>query len=155
VQLLTLKEIEEILHAHETAEEANDLEGTMATVVVDPHYELPVMGVKLDGRQAVREFYRRTLPRMTQRDVHATMRVHGLAANTLLREAYVHLEIDGQMITGNYCAVLLVDPEQRLIAGERVYMDPWFTKILLEDLGPDFEQVPGVSRMEWAAYAGV
>lgn len=145
---LTKKEMEEILLAHEIAELEQDIEATMATLVPEPQYELAGLGWAVQGRDAVRETYNRILSYASTRDVAAEKRVHAIAANTLLRESHVSFNTrDGQRVTGNYLVVMVFDPELKLITGERMYMDPVFAGMMAEELGDDFGDVPGVSRM--------
>ena len=143
---LTLEEMEAVLLAHEIAELEQDIDATMATVVPDPHYELSALGWIIDGQDAVREMYRRILP-VDHRDVAAEKRIHAVSENCLLREAVMSFNnLEGERVSGLYLVVLAFDPELKLISGERMYMDPLFAQMMSEQLGPDFGDVPGVSR---------
>ena len=143
---MTLKEMEAVLLAHEIAELEQDIDATMATVVPDPHYELSALGWIIDGPAAVREMYRRILP-MDHRDVAAKKRIHAVSENSLLREAVMSFNnLEGKRVSGLYLVVLAFDPVLKLISGERMYMDPLFGQMMSEQLGPDFGEVPGVSR---------
>ena len=145
---LTKQQMEEILLAHEIAELEEDVEATMATVVPHPHYELATLGFAIDGYAAVRETYTRILPNNRQRNIAAEMRVHAVARNTLCREAHVSFNTsDGGRTTGLYLVVMSFDPELKLIASERMYMDPAFAAMMTEQLGPDFPGLPGVSKI--------
>jgi hypothetical protein len=46
-----------VAHAHAAAEEAGDIDATMATLDDDPIYELLPMGRRLQGREAARQYY--------------------------------------------------------------------------------------------------
>lgn len=145
---LSKKEMEEILLAHEIAELEQDVEATMATLAPNPHYELAFVGLAVDGEDAVRETYRRILGNNEGRDVAAERRVHGVATNTLLREAYMTFNTrEGERVNGLYLVVMSFDPELKLISGERMYTDPVFGQMMREQLGPDFENLPGVTRI--------
>lgn len=142
---MSKKEMEEILLEHEIAELEMDVERTMATLVDNPQYELPGIGVAISGTEAVRETYRRIMRTVVDRDVAAEMRVHAVAENTLIREACVSFNLaSGERVTGLYCVIMSFDPEQRKITGERMYMDPNFAAYMREQVGEDFEDVPGV-----------
>ncbi|NMO03527.1 hypothetical protein HH308_20125 [Gordonia sp. TBRC 11910] len=148
---LSKKEMEEILLVHEIAELEMDVEATLATLAPNPHYELASLGLAIDGIDAVRETYRRILPNQS-RDVAAEKRVHAVASNTLLREAHMSFNnLDGERVNGLYLVVMAFDPALKLISGERMYMDPNFGKMMSEQLGPDFESLPGVSRIDASA----
>lgn len=58
-------------------------------------------------------------------DFAASKRLHGIAPNTLLREAYMTFNEpkDGVRKTGLYCVILAFDPVERKILGERQYAD--------------------------------
>jgi hypothetical protein len=140
--------MEEILLAHEVAELEMDLEATMATLAPNPHYELATLGWAVDGSPAVCETYKRILPGAQRWDVAAEKRVHAVADNTLIREAYVSFNTaEGDRVNGLYLVVMAFDPELKLISGERMYMDPLFARMLSTDLGDDFADLPGVSRI--------
>ena len=145
---MTKNEMEEILLAHEKGELEEDLDATMATLVDNPHYELPTLGYAFDGYDAVREAYSRIMPGTRSRNVAAKMRVHAIDSNTLVREAHVSFtSSSGERVNGNYIVVMSFDPEERLISGERMYMDTNFAKMMSENLGPDFKDVPGVTKL--------
>jgi hypothetical protein len=144
---LTKKEMEAVLLAHEIAELETDIEATMATLGPNPHYELVTLGLAVDGEAAVREAYSRILPGNRKRNVAAEMRIHAIAANTLVREAHMsYTTSDGERVTGGYMVVMSFDPAAKLISGERMYMDPAVAAMFREDLGTDFESLPGVSK---------
>lgn len=153
MKTLTLDDLNAAQRRHEIPEIANDLEGTMATVCPDPTYELPAVGWMIEGREAVYEFYRRTLPYFDARDVDAERRIHAAGPNTLLREAYMTVVLDGETVCTNYVAVMAIDPETGLITGERLYTDPVAAGLFAEALGDDFGTVPGVSKLPWREYA--
>lgn len=145
---MTKNEMEEVLLAHEKGELEEDLDATMATLVQNPHYELPTLGYAFDGYDAVREAYSRIMPGTRTRNVAAKMRVHAIDSNTLVREAHVSFNTRaGERVNGNYIVVMSFDPEQKLISGERMYMDTNFAAMMSENLGPDFKDVPGVTKL--------
>src|SRR5262245_26534536 len=51
----------EMLQAHSACERRMDVAGTMDTVGLNPSWELHPLGLEIRGRDAIREFYRRTL----------------------------------------------------------------------------------------------
>ncbi|AMT72620.1 MULTISPECIES: hypothetical protein [Mycobacteroides] len=149
---MSKKEMEAVLLAHEKGELEEDLDATMATLVDNPHYELPTLGFAFDGYDAVREAYSRIMPGTRERNVAAQMRVHAISHNTLVREAHVSFtKSNGERVTGGYIVVMSFDPEQKLISGERMYMDGHFAEMMSENLGPDFADVPGVTKLADAA----
>lgn len=145
---LTKQEMEELLLEHEIAELEEDVERTMATLCDDPRYEFPVLGLAVQGTDAVRETYRRIMQNVIDRNVAAEMRTHAVSTNTLVREAVVSFNLsEGKRVTGTYNVVLTFDPDQRKIVGERMYMDQNFAAYMSQQLGPDFKDVPGVTSL--------
>lgn len=145
---LTLEEMEAILAAHEIAELAQDIDSTMETVVPNPHYEFPTAGWAVDGQEAVREHYRRSLPAGAKYKVASKKRVHGAGPNTLFREASFSFDTDdGQRLTGQYLAVIEFDPVLKKIKSERQYGDSIFDKFLAPHVGLDYGDCPGVTRL--------
>jgi hypothetical protein len=149
---LDRNQMEEILIAHEKAELEGDLEATLATLTPEPQYELASLGWAINGMNAVRETYQRILPGAQKWDIAAEARGYTWGENTLVREAHVSFNtVDGERVTGLYMVVMAFDPELKRISGERMYMDPLFAKLMATDLGADFGDLPGVSRISQTA----
>jgi hypothetical protein len=144
---LTLQQMEELLAIHEMAEFNLDIDGTMATLVDHPVYELPALNWHIEGWDAVRETYRRLLHGGDVRNIWAEKRTHAITDSSLCREAYVYVDNDaGERVTGRY--MVAMDFEGDKIAGERMYMDATFASAMAAILGPDFGNVPGVYRLD-------
>lgn len=145
METITLQRMEELLALHEKAEFDLDLDATLATLVDNPVYELPSLGWHIAGRDAVRETYRRMLHGSDERNIWADKRVHAISDNSLSREAYVYLDTEDGRVTGQYFVVMVFEGDK--IAGERMYMDSTYAKVMADILGPDFGEVAGVSRL--------
>lgn len=141
---LTLEQMEELLIAHETAEFNMDLDGVMATLVEHPVFEMPAVGLQIEGYEAVREMYRRFLAGGDRMNIWADRRVHAVSDNELVREAYVYFDTPEGRVTGQYCVVLTFEGDKLL--GEKFYMDVTFAKAMSEALG-DILDLPGVHRL--------
>jgi hypothetical protein len=143
---LSLEQMEKLYNAHAAAEYVSDLEATMATVVADPHYEWPTLGWRIDGRDAVREMYRRILPATKERNMTGETRLQAVAADALVTELYVSFDTaTGERFTTQSMVVMVFG--DGLIVGERTYADESFGRVILDYLGGDFGEVPGVSRI--------
>jgi hypothetical protein len=148
MQELTRSEMEPILFAHGMAELRFDPDETMETVVPDPHYEIIGLGLAVDGRETVHEMYRRLLAGNRTRDFQVKVRVDTAGRNTLMQEAYVSFNnLEGERETALYLMVVEFDPVLKQIIGERVYGDAAWTRLWAENLGEDFADVPGVTRI--------
>ncbi|MGV9861036.1 nuclear transport factor 2 family protein [Rhodococcus koreensis] len=147
MEKLTLQQMEELLAVHEEAEFNMDLDATLATLVENPVYELPTIGWHIEGQAAVRETYARMMAGSDVKNVWADKRAHAISDTELCREAYVYFDTaEGRRVTGQY--FVLVEFKDGKILGERMYMDTSFAKAMTEMLGPDFGNVPGVSKLE-------
>lgn len=145
---LTQAEMGPILFAHGMAEMRFDVEEAMMTVVPEPHYEISVLNLAIDGREAVREMYRRLLAANRNRNLQIKVRVDSAGKNTLMQEAYASFDNGkGERVTGIYMTVVEFDPERKQIVGERMYGESVWTQLWAESLGDDFMNVPGVSRI--------
>ncbi|WP_176594351.1 hypothetical protein [Sphingobium sp. EM0848] len=145
---LTRAEMEEILFAHGKAELEFDVDATMATVVPEPHYEIPFLGMAIDGWDAVHEMYRRLIPGNKNRNIEYRQRVDAIGDNILLNEAYVTFDTpEGERVTGLYMVLVEFDPHLKKVVGERIYTDPVFGRMWIENLGDDFIDLPGVSKI--------
>jgi hypothetical protein len=143
---LSLEQMEELYNAHAAVEFVGDLEGTMATVVADPHYEWPTLGWRIDGQDAVREMYRRILPAAKERNMTGETRLQAFATDALVAELYVSFDsAAGERLTSQSMVVMMFDGG--LIGGERTYTDASFGRVIRGYLGDDFGEVPGVSRI--------
>lgn len=144
---LTLDQMEDLLALHEEAEFNVDVDGTMATLIPHPIYELPTLNWYIEGWDAVKETYRRLLIGGEERNIWAVKRTHAIAGNSLIREAYVYVDTDeGVRVTGRYNVVM--DFEGDKISGERMYMDATFARAMTQILGPDFGDIPGVYPLD-------
>lgn len=141
---LTLDQMEELLAIHEMAEFNLDIDGTMATLVENPIYEFPALNWYVEGREAVRETYKRLLHGGDVRNFWAEKRTHAItAAGSLIREAHVFFDnAEGARTTGSYNVVM--DFEGDKIKAERMYMDTGFAEAVSQFFGPDFGDIPGV-----------
>lgn len=146
---LTRYEMEDIMIAHEKAELEYDLDATMETLVPVPHYEVPFLGLMIDGYDAVREIYKRLIKLGAQdRNIQAVARVLAEAPNTLIREAHVSFDTsDGGRVTGLYIVVMEFDPESKKIVGERMYADTTYADFVREFIGDDLLATPGITRI--------
>ncbi len=144
---MSFEEMEQAFFDHEEYELAYDLEGTMTTLVDVPQYELPTLGWRIEGKAAATELYKRMLVGAEKRAMWAEKRfAHAIAPNTLVREAHVWFNTDdGDRGIGQYVVVIAF--ENGKISGERLYFDKDYAEIMAAEIGADFGDFPGVSRL--------
>ena len=148
MQDLSRQEMEQILYAHGGAELAFDVAATMATVVPNPHYEIAHLGLAIDGWDAVLEMYNRLIPGNKARDLQYRQRIDTASTNTLISEAYVSFnDSNGKRVNGFYIVAVEFDPVLKKVVGERMYTDDAFGQLYTENLGANFADVPGVTRL--------
>lgn len=145
VTILTPAEMEAALDAHGAHELALDVDATMATVSADPSYEYVMLGLRADGREAVREAYRRMFAGYISKVVSSSVRVIAAAEEGLCREGFTTVRGDDGLVTCRSITVITFDGN--LVSGERMYTDPFLTHVVQDAFGPDFADVPGVSRL--------
>ena len=146
MEKLTLQQMEELLAVHEEAEFNMDLDATLVTLVDNPVYELPSIGWHIEGKEAVRETYVRMMAGSDIKNVWADKRTHAISDTELCREAYVYFDTaGGRRVTGQY--FVIIEFADGKILGERMYMDTSFATAMTEILGPDFGDIPGVSKL--------
>lgn len=144
---MTFEEMEQAFFDHEAFELVYDLAGTMTTLVDVPKYELPALGLRIEGKEAATELYRRMLVVAERTAQWAEKRAgHGSMPNHLVREAYIWYNTDdGGRARGTYCVVISF--EDGKISGERLYFDNEYAALMGAGLGEDFIDFPGVSRL--------
>lgn len=131
------------LFQHGLMELEQDLDGTMATVAAAPHYELMNVGWRLEGREAVREMYRRMYA--GPQPVSTDQRIVGAAPNSMTIEVAVRFDCFEHDVVSHDLTILTF--EDGLVASERFYTDANFTEAMRQALGDDFGDVPGVSKL--------
>lgn len=145
---MTLDQMEALQKVHELAELENDLEATMATLVDHPVYEMPSLGLRVEGLEAVREAYRRMLPAAVgQQRAWADAWLHGVGPNALCRGAYVYFDTDEGRKTGQYFVVMSFEGDK--IKGERMFMCDTYAKEMAKLFNDDaFLTMPGVKLLQ-------
>lgn len=143
-----------MVRRHMDAELAQDIDAVMATLVTDPYYEIHPLGLRIRGRAAVREMYRKLLPGSFDLIVES----QAMTFNTG-DPKHVWIGPDGVVIR-EFCTVQPPDGsrfgisemaifsfEGDLLAGEQFYCNGPLAALFKQALGPDFETLPGVERI--------
>lgn len=140
-----IRRMEAAFNMHADYEAVEDLEGTMATVSANPSYEFVTLGWRVDGRHAVREMYQRLSGGYSARIISSRARVLALAPNALSRESYTVLSSDQGPVACQSIAVITFEGD--LVSAERFYSDATIAKAMGDSFGPDFGDIPGISRL--------
>lgn len=110
----------------------------------NPVYEIHPPGLRLVGRDAVREFYRRSFAVIAPKVKARRERAFGHGDNLLMTEAAYTMLVDGAQHLGRSVTVVTFDESDRLVCCERTYLaTPHQVALFEETLGSDFRELPG------------
>ena len=125
---------------HIEAEARDDLEGTLATLAADPVYELWPLGLQMRGLDRLRRYYRHFFE--VARPHIADYVVHGLCygETSMISEITLTWRYDDGSTRQFRNATVLVYGEGG-IAGERMYAEPEFFRLLLGPVLADLEPI--------------
>jgi hypothetical protein len=150
----TLEEMKALLLEHEWAERNGDLDGTMATLVAHPVFEVHPQGLRIEGYEAVREMYGRLLPgsndplsegtAQTERVLQSSITASGNSVLCTEVQHEMH-RLDGTTA----CVRMLVNVyfQDGKLLGERLFSDNDMAELINSALGPDFFNLPGVTTI--------
>jgi hypothetical protein len=140
-----MNQMEDALEVHGKYERALDLDGSMSTVAAHPTYEFVNLGWRVDGRDAVREAYRRLFCGYIDKITSSTARTLTEAPAALCRESFT--VVTGKRAPVTCRTITVITFEGDLVSGERFYTDSYATDLIREAFGADFGDVPGVSTL--------
>jgi hypothetical protein len=150
----TLEEMKALLLEHEWAERNGDLDGTMATLVAHPVFELHPQGIRVEGYEAVRAMYGKFLPgfkdqfaeskETTERVLKSNITAVGNSVLCTEGQDKMH-RADGTP-TRMRMLVNVYFQDGKLL-GERLFSDNDMAELINSALGPDFFNLPGVTTI--------
>ena len=144
--LLTQEAMIAQIGAHMQAEAANDVETTLDTMSAVPYWEQCTIGVRAEGREAIRAWYTTVLPNVMLKATDVREIRMTWADNYVVAEHELDVTFpDGSSKLCRHIAYYDFDEDGK-IAGERAYCDVELGRIWRGCLDDDFFQVPGVSR---------
>jgi hypothetical protein len=131
------------LEAHIAGERVQNLEALMAPLSACPRYVVP--GWLLEGRDAVREMYRRALPYLTHALSDEYLRAIDDDSVSRWGEDHIVIEYTADYpLHAGMVVVVHFDDEGRVYSENTYYTNP----ALRERFGtPSYEGVPGASRL--------
>jgi hypothetical protein len=142
---LTVEEMLAITGAHLEAEGRIDVDATLDTMAENPWWEMCTLGVRVEGREAIREWYSRVLPGVMALLTDVRERVMTFGENYLVVEHLIDVNFpDGTNRTCPHIATFYFEDGKLL--GERAYTDVHLAQVWSDVLGPEFMSLPGVSR---------
>lgn len=133
----SLDELIKVGHAHNRAEETNDLAGTLATLEAEPVYEAYPVALKFEGMAATRAYYEHFFANVAPRIAQFQMRTEWVGKDGVCQEYDVwYQHDDGVTRTHRVLGILLFGRTK--LTGERIYSDETFLKVLF---GPVWNQM--------------
>jgi hypothetical protein len=123
----------DVAHAHAAAEEAGDIETTMATLDDDPLYELLPMGVGLRGRDAAREYYEHFFAHCMPRIQGFTLRSEWITDEGVGQEYQLIVDGPDGPARHDIIGILTFGTGEKL-SGERIYASDELLRIMFGPL---------------------
>lgn len=120
-----------VAHAHAAAEEAGDIEATMATLDDDPAYELLPMGVVLRGRDAARQYYEHFFANCMPKVMGYRLRSEWVTDEGVGQEYQLTLDNGAGPRRFDIIGILTFGTNGRL-SGERIYASDELIRILFD-----------------------
>jgi hypothetical protein len=143
-----------LVRRHMDAEVAQDIDAVMRTLVDIPYYEIHPLGLRIQGKSAVREMYKRLLPGSFDHIVES----RAMTFNTgdpknlwsgpdgvVIRESCMVQLPDGERFEISEMAIFSLEGES--IRGEQFYCNGPLARLFKIALGEEFKDLPGVERM--------
>jgi hypothetical protein len=146
VETLTPERMLELAQLHDRLERENSLDDLMETISDDPYWEIYPLGMRIDGRDAVREYYPFTIQGIIPRIASSTRRVTAYGDRTIFRESTYRIrQPDGQEADAQAVIVFEFEDDGSCIS-ERVYASGAMVQLLEETLITLWSK-PGFSRI--------
>jgi hypothetical protein len=145
-QPLTPERMLALMEQHARHEYASDIEATMATVSDNPVWEFHPLGLRAEGRDAVRAVYELEFAHIFPNTIGSTLRLGCFTERGLLRELSLRLRApDGSEVTG--LAVIAMEFESNgLICAERAYASGAEVDLIAACFPESIWTVPGITR---------
>jgi hypothetical protein len=143
----TLERALELAATHGRCEYDHNIAGVMSTIGDEPFWEFHPLGMRVDGRDAIRTMYEYELDNLLPNIVGSTVRLVGLNDLSLMREAtYVIRLPDGGQGTG-LAAICFEFQANGLLISERVYASGALVALVESCFPSSIWRVPGVSHI--------
>lgn len=133
-------ELTAIAHRHASAESAGDLAATMATLEPEPVYELYPIGLVMRGRSLAQRYYEHFFAEVARRIVGYELLGEWVNELGLLQEYNVRVSCDDARVRA-FRVVGLLKFGAHALAGERLYADTEFLRILFAPVWGELEAV--------------
>jgi hypothetical protein len=130
-EIWTADDMLELGRRHARIETARDLEGTMATLVAEPVYELWPLGRRMHGQEQVRRYYRHLFDDFMPRARGVTLVSEWVSEASVAQEYAISVDVDGVLESHRVVGILYA--EGSLLGGERVYASERLLRLMAGD----------------------
>ena len=117
---------------HAELEALCDLEGVLATLVPEPHYEFWPMGLQMSGGEIVRRYYEQLFAQFISRTRSYQLVGQWLDETAVVQEYALELEVDDGVEAHRILGILYAEGDR--LGGERVYASERCTRRMVGDL---------------------
>jgi ketosteroid isomerase-like protein len=137
----------ELLERHARYEYASDIEATMATVSEEPVWEFHPLGLRAEGRDAVRAAYEYQFQRIFPNIIETSRRLQTSGGRGVVREINMRIRLQDGAEANGFCIIAMEFQPDGLITSERSY-GSGATADLFEFCFTDaIWSLPGVTRL--------
>jgi len=137
-----LADLKGAAHRHTVAEAEGDLAATLATLEPEPVYELYPVGLRMTGLPFARRYYEHFFARVAPRIADYEMIGEWINELGVLQEYRVSVRYDDGPVR-DFRIVGLLKFGDTALAGERLYADTEFLRILFEPVWGELEVCGG------------
>ena len=139
----TVERMVELGDLHARLEAERKLEPLMDTLVAEPVYEFHPAGLTMKGAAPVRRYYEQLLGQFMTWVRGYELLDEWANERSVAQEYDIQLQVDdGPLETHRVLGILLAEPRQELLAGERIYGGERIVRLMLGDLYDELEAAP-------------
>jgi len=145
---LEASEVEALAETHAYHEDRGEFEPVLRTVVSDPIYQFPPLGVQLEGVDQILRYYQRVERNYSPLVEHARLDVLIASAAAAVIEYVLQLRLEDGLVDDRLIVVLPV--RGRLFEGERIFSSERVLRLLLGEM---IEEAHPVAVSNWPSEA--
>jgi hypothetical protein len=137
----------ELLEQHARFEYAGDLEATMATVSERPLWEFHPLGLRAEGRDAVRVAYEYQFERIFPNIIETSRRLQSSGERGIVREIEMRIRLQDGSEAEGFCIIAMEFEPNGLITSERSYGSGAIADLFVSCFTDPIWSLPGVTRL--------